>query len=77
MICNLHQVEYALEFGERIVGLSGGKVVFDGTPGPLTADVIHRIYPGLEDPGIARVLGPAPARACVQFAAARRHRGIA
>jgi phosphonate transport system ATP-binding protein len=58
VICNLHQVDYAVEFGERIVGLSGGKVVFDDTPDHLTAEVVHQIYPGLEDPGIARVLRP-------------------
>ena len=58
VICNLHQVDYAVEFGERIVGLSGGKVVFDDTPDHLTVDVVHQIYPGLEDPGIARVLRP-------------------
>ena len=32
VICNLHQVDYAVEFAERIVGLSGGKVVFDEDP---------------------------------------------
>jgi phosphonate transport system ATP-binding protein len=33
--------------------LSGGKVVFDGTPDHLTAEIVHQIYPGgLEDPGI-------------------------
>jgi phosphonate transport system ATP-binding protein len=58
VICNLHQVDYAVEFGERIVGLSGGKVVFDDTPDHLTVDVVHQIYPGLEDPGVARVLRP-------------------
>jgi phosphonate transport system ATP-binding protein len=56
VICNLHQVEYALEFGERIVGLSGGHVIFDGTPDKLTLEIIHRIYPGLEDPGMERML---------------------
>jgi phosphonate transport system ATP-binding protein len=58
VICNLHQVDYAVEFGERIVGLSGGKVMFNDTPDHLTAEVVHRIYPGLEDPGISRVLRP-------------------
>jgi phosphonate transport system ATP-binding protein len=58
VICNLHQVDYAVEFGERIVGLSGGKVIFDDTPDHLTVDVVHQIYPGLEDPGISRVLRP-------------------
>jgi phosphonate transport system ATP-binding protein len=61
VICNLHQVDYAVEFGERIVGLSGGKVIFDDTPDQLTAEIVHKIYPGLEDPGISRVLKPRPA----------------
>ncbi len=56
VICNLHQVEYALEFGERIVGLSGGSIIFDDTPDQLTVDIIHRIYPGLEDEGMERLL---------------------
>jgi phosphonate transport system ATP-binding protein len=58
VICNLHQVDYAVEFGERIVGLQGGSVIFDGAPARLTSDIVHRIYPGLEDPGIGRVLNP-------------------
>ncbi|HEX2113143.1 MAG TPA: phosphonate ABC transporter ATP-binding protein [Alphaproteobacteria bacterium] len=52
VLCNLHQIDYALEFGERIVGLSGGEVVYDGLPVGVTADVIRRIYPGLDDPNI-------------------------
>ena len=58
VICNLHQVDYAVEFGERIVGLQGGSVIFDGVPSALTSDIVHRIYPGLEDPGIGRILTP-------------------
>jgi phosphonate transport system ATP-binding protein len=61
VICNLHQIDYAIEFGERIVGLQGGSVVFDGAPSALTADVIHRIYPGLEDQSIERDLKPSAA----------------
>ncbi|PZR89094.1 MAG: phosphonate ABC transporter ATP-binding protein [Stutzerimonas stutzeri] len=61
VICNLHQVDYAVEFGERIVGLSGGRVIFDDTPDQLTSEIVHQIYPGLEDPGISRVLKPRPA----------------
>ena len=52
VLCNLHQIDYALEFGERIVGLSAGEVVYDGLPSGVTADVIRRIYPGLDDPNI-------------------------
>jgi phosphonate transport system ATP-binding protein len=52
VLCNLHQIDYALEFGERIVGLSAGEVVYDGAPGGVSADVIRRIYPGLDDPNV-------------------------
>jgi phosphonate transport system ATP-binding protein len=56
VVCNLHQIDYALEFGERIVGLSGGHIIFDDVPAKLTVDILHRIYPGLEDENIERLL---------------------
>ncbi len=43
-IVNLHQVEVALEYSDRIIGLRHGKVIFDGTPAELTPDMIHKIY---------------------------------
>ena len=43
-LVNLHQVEIALEFSDRIVGLAGGKLVFDGTPDELDEAIIARIY---------------------------------
>jgi phosphonate transport system ATP-binding protein len=49
VVCNLHQVDYAREFGDRIVGLAHGRMVYDGGPDGLTDDVLHRIYPG-QDP---------------------------
>jgi phosphonate transport system ATP-binding protein len=44
VLCNLHQVDYAREFGERIVGMSRGSVVFDGAVSALADDVIRKIY---------------------------------
>jgi len=52
VLCNLHQIDYAMEFGERIVGLSGGEIVYDGPPQGVTQAVIRQIYPGLDDPNI-------------------------
>lgn len=57
VVCNLHQIEYAREFGERIVGVSGGRIVFEGGPSELTDEVLQRIYPGLEEGG-TQVLAP-------------------
>ncbi|MEK1907080.1 MAG: phosphonate ABC transporter ATP-binding protein [Pseudomonas sp.] len=48
VVCNLHQVDYAREFGDRIVGLAHGRMVYDGGPDGLTDDVLQRIYPGQE-----------------------------
>ena len=43
-IVNLHQVETALEYSDRIVGLREGRKVFEGTPEEATPDVIRSIY---------------------------------
>jgi phosphonate transport system ATP-binding protein len=58
VVCNLHQIEYAREFGERIVGVSAGRVVFNGGPDELTDEVLHRIYPGLDAGETATVSSP-------------------
>jgi phosphonate transport system ATP-binding protein len=44
VLCNLHQVDYAREFAERIVGMNRGAVVFHGSAAELTDEAIHRIY---------------------------------
>ena len=48
-IVNLHQVDYALEFSDRIVGLRAGRKVFEGTPDQATPQVIRSIYEGDEE----------------------------
>lgn len=70
VVCNLHQIEYAREFGERIVGVSAGRVVFEGGPAQLTEDVLQRIYPGLDEGQAAgsSPLHAAPAHGLSQFA---------
>lgn len=45
-IVNLHQVDFALEFSDRIVGLHAGEKVFDGVPASCTTEVIRDIYGG-------------------------------
>jgi phosphonate transport system ATP-binding protein len=47
VLCNLHQVEYAVEFADRIIGIGAGRVVFEGTPAELDDAALARIYPGL------------------------------
>jgi phosphonate transport system ATP-binding protein len=47
VLCNLHQVEYAQEFADRIVGICAGHVVFEGTPAQIDDSTLLRIYPDL------------------------------
>ncbi len=43
-IVNLHQLDYARDYADRIVGFRGGRVVFDGTPAEVTSDVYDLVY---------------------------------
>jgi len=45
-IVNIHNVELARRFASRMVGLSGGAVVFDGAPDELTDPHLMEIYGG-------------------------------
>lgn len=43
-LINLHQVELAKRFADRVVGIAQGKVIFDGKPDELSASILDRIY---------------------------------
>ena len=45
-IVNLHQVDFALEYSDRIIGLRAGEKVFEGTADETTPAVIRSIYEG-------------------------------
>jgi len=44
IICNLHSLEIAKKYCDRLIGLSEGEVVFDGKPNELTADISKKLY---------------------------------
>lgn len=44
VLVNLHQVNVAMNYSDRIVGVNRGKVVFDGSPDQLTTEKIEEIY---------------------------------
>jgi phosphonate transport system ATP-binding protein len=46
VLCSLHQPDLAREFGDRIVAVSQGRLVFDGTPAQLTDSVCEDLYHG-------------------------------
>jgi phosphonate transport system ATP-binding protein len=61
VMVNLHSLELARKYCDRLVGLAGGRLVFDGVPAQLTDSVARELY-GLE---AGDVIGPdhAPAPA--------------
>jgi phosphonate transport system ATP-binding protein len=44
VITNLHHVEYARRYADRVVGLCAGRVVFDGPPSLLTDTALRSIF---------------------------------
>lgn len=46
VIINIHHVEIALEYAERIIGVRDGKIVYDGKAKDVTDEVLDHIYKG-------------------------------
>ncbi|MFN2354988.1 MAG: phosphonate ABC transporter ATP-binding protein [Desulfopila sp.] len=44
VICNLHTLDTARNYCDRVVGMRQGKVVFNGIPSELTSTVVQNIY---------------------------------
>jgi phosphonate transport system ATP-binding protein len=44
VVVNLHQVELAKRFADRVIGMNSGNIVFDGATGQLTPAALHAIY---------------------------------
>lgn len=44
VLVNLHQVDVALHYAKRIIGMNRGRIVYDGAPHNLSNDQIYQIY---------------------------------
>lgn len=44
VIVNLHSLDIARRYCTRIIGMSKGKIIYDGPPSGLTPDVVDKIY---------------------------------
>ena len=44
VVTNLHTLDTARSYCERIIGMAAGKVVFDGKPDELTTEAVREIY---------------------------------
>ncbi|MEX2618272.1 MAG: phosphonate ABC transporter ATP-binding protein [Alphaproteobacteria bacterium] len=67
VLCNLHTLDTARQYCDRVVGMAHGRVVFDGAPDALTAAAVREIYQVSDseagfDEGVTSVSGwPEPA----------------
>jgi phosphonate transport system ATP-binding protein len=66
VLCNLHSLDLARAYCDRLVGMAAGRVVFDGAPDALTDAVARELY-GME---AKDVVGAAPTEAPVGAEAA-------
>lgn len=46
ILINIHHVELALEYTDRIIGIRAGKIVYDGPSKDVTPEVLNKIYAG-------------------------------
>jgi phosphonate transport system ATP-binding protein len=44
VLVNLHQVDVALKYSDKIIGINYGQVVYNGSPKDITKEDIQRIY---------------------------------
>jgi len=44
VVCTLHQIDYALEFGDRVIALRNGRVFFDGPPSAMDSATQAQLY---------------------------------
>lgn len=67
VLCNLHTLDTARSYCDRIIGLKDGKLVFDGSPEQLTQETAREIYGAEADDAFAEgvtstTLGGRPAK---------------
>jgi len=44
IIINIHHVELALEYTDRVIGINAGQIVYDGPSSQVTKEILDRIY---------------------------------
>ena len=54
VLCNLHSLDIARQYCDRLVGLTAGEVVFDGKPAQLTDSFVSKLY-GVEASMVSEV----------------------
>jgi phosphonate transport system ATP-binding protein len=68
VICNLHSLELARGYCDRLIGMATGRVVFDDVPAKLTPQIARELY-DLEADEVMDTAYPEPAEAVLGQAA--------
>ena len=63
VMCNLHSLDLARTYCDRLIGMSAGRVVFDGAPAALTEDIARELYDLEANEVMSSKPGPVPASA--------------
>jgi phosphonate transport system ATP-binding protein len=56
VLCNLHSLDLARSYCDRLIGMASGRIVFDGAPSALTDLIARELY----DLEANEVMGAAP-----------------
>lgn len=65
VLCNLHHLETACRYCDRLIGMAVGKIVFDGTPHSLTDQAISQIYGTTDDDERQAAVAPPPSHSVI------------
>src|SRR6516162_10000524 len=57
VLCNLHSLDLARSYCDRLIGMAAGRIVFDGAPSALTEHIARELY----DLEANEVMGTVPA----------------
>ncbi|WP_316158026.1 MULTISPECIES: phosphonate ABC transporter ATP-binding protein [unclassified Bradyrhizobium] len=60
VVCNLHSLDLARSYCDRLIGMATGRIVFDDVPSALTAQIARELY-DLEADEVMGSIHPAPA----------------
>ena len=53
ILINIHHVDLALDYADRVIGIRAGEIVYDGPVDKVTQDVLDSIYNGAPVPKAA------------------------
>ena len=44
VLINIHHVDLALEYADRVIGIKAGKIIYDGPSDQVDDEVLEKIY---------------------------------